>query len=62
METFELTFETVNAAFGSGNHHYEIARILRNIADSIEREKPSLASPLAIADINGNRIGTFFTT
>jgi len=52
---FELNFNTDNAAFSDGNKPYEIARILREIADKIEDGQ----TEGNIRDINGNTTGTF---
>jgi hypothetical protein len=43
-----------NAAFSDGNSEHEQARILRKLADDIEKFK----DPSALWDLNGNRVGT----
>ena len=42
-----------NAAFCDGNREWEIARILRKIADQVENGK----TDGVIHDLNGNRVG-----
>jgi hypothetical protein len=58
METhpmaFRLRIATGNAAFADGNKHYELARILREIATDLERRNPPKA---IVRDINGNSVG-----
>lgn len=52
---FKLTIETDNAAFQDGEPAFEVARILREVADAMENgtnEGP-------VRDVNGNRVGTF---
>lgn len=50
---FKLNFETGNAAFDEWDA--EIPRILRDIADKVERGEYLTRAP--IRDINGNTIG-----
>ena len=52
---FSLKFKTDNAAFQDGNKPYEIAKILRELADKIEDGQ----TEGNIRDINGNSIGAF---
>jgi hypothetical protein len=52
---FNLTIDTDNATFQDGNATAEIARILRDIADKLER---GLLSGHTI-DMNGNHVGTY---
>lgn len=52
---FSLKFKTDNAVFQDGNKPYEIARILREIADKIEDGQ----TEGNIRDINGNTTGSF---
>lgn len=62
---FELKFETDNAAFGDNDQHergYEIARILRKIADSFENAPRQGEDSEAIHDHNGNRVGELHFT
>jgi len=42
-----------NAAFQDGNKEWEIARILRKIADQVENGQ----TEGVIHDVNGNRVG-----
>ena len=60
MSKFSLHLDTDNAAFDD-DVGYEVARILRDIADKVERDGEDACLP--IMDINGNRIGNadFFT-
>lgn len=51
---FDLHVETDNAAFE--DPAAETARILREVADRLENG----STEGAIADINGNRVGSFF--
>jgi hypothetical protein len=51
---FKLTLDCGNDAFTDSMHH-EIGRILREIANKVERDWPS--GP--IYDANGNRCGSF---
>lgn len=61
MASFTLTFNIDNDAFqigdgGQGGHDgQEIARILRESAERIERGEDHGA----VRDINGNRVGSF---
>lgn len=50
-----ITIRTENAAFQDGNRAYEVARILRHLADRIGVDLPP-QSP-ALHDINGNKVG-----
>lgn len=54
--TFDMTFETANAAFGDGARHHETARILREVADMIANNYTDEGN---IRDGNGNTIGGF---
>ena len=57
---FTLTIRTANAAF-ENFPGFELARLLREIADSIEETTDDDAS--VIRDINGHRVGQWnFTT
>ena len=58
MANFTLTFATDNAAFDEGNLHVEIARILRDVADTAD-SGINLTGRIMIRDINGNRVGSF---
>lgn len=57
MAVFTVKFDTDNAAF-EDCRDYEIARILRNIADRVERDGCSGFFE-TVRDINGNDIGRF---
>jgi len=50
---FVVEIETDNSAFDEGNRNFEVARILRKLADQIEEGTDG--TPLR--DINGNRVG-----
>lgn len=54
---FTLRFDTGNAAFDDGNGAHECARILRGIAERIERAAGNGANAGTVHDVNGNRIG-----
>jgi len=53
---FNLSLRTANAAFGENGTHYEVARILREIADDIESSGNLNGS---VMDYNGNKVGTY---
>lgn len=53
---FRLSIETVNAAFDEGRAPYEVARILRDLADRIE-SRACLPVFVPLYDVNGNRVG-----
>lgn len=53
---FELKFQTANAAFDGTGRATECARVLRDIADKLDR---GCASDYA-RDINGNKIGDWW--
>ena len=52
---FSLKLKTDNAAFSDGNKSFEIARILRELADKIEDGQTEGNT----RDINGNTTGSF---
>lgn len=62
MSEFRVTIRTNNAAFrdeGDGSFNgYEVARILREIADSVEGYGASRHAQ-SVMDINGNRVGQY---
>ena len=62
MAIFSVDFKTGNDAFSDGNLAGEITRILRAIAERIDAGNADVerGEAYAIADINGNRIGSFF--
>lgn len=53
---FNLSLRTANAAFEENGTHYEVARILREIADDVENSGKLHGSVL---DYNGNKVGTY---
>jgi hypothetical protein len=55
MNSIRIEFNTENAAFNEfdGAYYYEVARILRELADKFENGQ----EPQNINDINGNSIG-----
>lgn len=60
MSEFRVTIRTGNAAFDDGNGTYEVARILRDIADQIEPAALADARhAVSLFDINGNRVGQY---
>lgn len=52
MKKLTISMNTENSAF-EGNTEYEVARILREIADKIEQGH----EPTKVMDINGNKVG-----
>lgn len=62
MTTFTVKIECNNEAFNysTEGEPYEIARLLRVIADKVERRSPQdLSAYETIHDINGNDVGRF---
>ena len=57
MAKLTLTIERGNAAFSEGNDAYELARILRKLADRLEAENTQYAGTVGLHDFNGNRVG-----
>lgn len=57
--SFELAFETENAAFADGNLAQETARILREVADRVEKFGFATHEQ-TIRDINGNTVGAYY--
>ncbi len=57
METFALKIKTGNAAFHEGEPLAEVARILREVADKLDRSDPAGT----IFDANGNSVGEFIS-
>jgi hypothetical protein len=57
---FTLNIECDNAAFGddSAERGFEIARILRELAERIEASGAGSLSGWTLRDVNGNRVGT----
>ena len=58
MAKFTIILDANHAAFDDGNMQYEIARILRNIADKAESAGFSGFFE-TIRDINGNDVGRY---
>jgi hypothetical protein len=56
MATLTVKFDTDNSAFNAPNYNNECARILRKIADQMEREGAS-GFYETIFDANGNDVG-----
>lgn len=57
---FRLEFKTDNAAFDDDAAGFEVARILREIADKYDSGVWSTNGPaLPVYDVNGNRIGEY---
>ncbi len=54
MSRYEVAIETGNAAF-AGCAAYEVARILRNLADKLEHRER--LDRIRLCDINGNAVG-----
>jgi len=53
-----IEIDTGNAAFAESNEAAELARILHLLAERIERNgAPMAGEPVALWDINGNRVG-----
>lgn len=57
MTTFKLTIDCGNAAFDP-TPDYEIARILRSMADRLEGLNLDADTVVNLYDINGNHCGT----
>jgi len=53
--TFRLDIDTGNAAFDDGHAPFEVARILREVANNLTNNKLSGT----LYDINGNRVGSY---
>jgi hypothetical protein len=58
---FQMRFDTENEAFAGGNRESETARILRTVADRVERGE-STGLFQNVHDLNGNPVGTFKLT
>lgn len=52
MATFTLTITTDNAAFEDEAKSYEVARILRHLADNLEREHGELLDFSIVYDLS----------
>lgn len=55
-ETVRIKFTTDNAAF-EGNPNAEAARILRDLADRLERREWESGGFMTCRDVNGNTVG-----
>lgn len=56
MQQVNIQFSTTNAAFVDDDPGFEVARILRKLADKLETDGvPGDEYPLH--DVNGNRVG-----
>ena len=55
---FQLAVKMENDAFESSQGE-EVARILRKIADTVEREALLVPGHCSIRDYNGNNVGTY---
>jgi len=53
-----IDIDTGNAAFGSGNRGFEVARILQSAASRIA-DSAEPTEPFPLLDVNGNKVGTF---
>lgn len=52
---FKIEIETGNAAFEDDSRNYELARILRQIAERLENGE----NAGRVLDYNGNKVGAF---
>ena len=52
---FKVEIETDNAAFDEGYHDFEVARILRALADTLDMYGGR--AEYTLRDINGNTVG-----
>ena len=55
---FKLTITMDNAAFEDANNGYEVARILRELANRIEGMELTRGDSLSLRDSNGNTVGS----
>jgi TATA-box binding protein (TBP) (component of TFIID and TFIIIB) len=59
MLKFQVVIDTRNDAFvEGGGHGIELARILRELATTMENE-PERKFPGLLFDVNGNKVGRF---
>ena len=62
MARFDVSMEVDNMAFGDGvdpeARNYEVARVLRELADKIEADYVPMDNYRILRDINGNTVGT----
>lgn len=56
---FTLNIATGNSAFQDGDCGIELARILRKLANRVEKETGPVMvyNPLTVTDSNGNKVG-----
>lgn len=59
QQKFSVQFNTDNAAFEDGAMSSEIARILREIADTVEENGLIEDMPGRVKDANGARVGFY---
>jgi hypothetical protein len=57
--TFHINIEMDNAAFGEGDNGYEVARILNEIAKSVNGVNLYDGDGGQVRDINGNKVGAW---
>lgn len=61
MTTFRVSIECDNAAFDFPDREVEIARILREVANRVERwNDHETGKAKDLRDINGNTVGQFW--
>ena len=58
MSSFTITFSTDGAAFASDGGNAEIARLLREAADTVDTNFGE-DGIVRLRDVNGNRVGFF---
>ena len=58
MENLTLSIDTTNAAFEDTGVESEVARILKALAERIEREGAKAGQEFVLRDLNGNKVGT----
>ena len=58
-QMFQLHIETGNAAFEDDNRQAELARILRELADTMERGLSIGSASGRVYDLNGNSAGSW---
>jgi hypothetical protein len=56
-EKVTIEIETGNAAFDEGDSGYEVARILRKLANEFENYDPATLGGRILFDYNGNKVG-----
>ena len=58
-QLFQLHIETGNASFDDDNRQAELARILREVADTLERGFSIGSASGRVYDVNGNSAGSW---